>query len=73
MALDRVCVVFGPKGDIIDVVADEPLKVVLVDQSLARERLFLLENLGVGRELVEKYVRGLPLIRWTVGRDADQL
>ena len=64
MSVKRVCIVFGTSGDIVDIVADEPVKILLVDQSLARERVFLCEAVKIGREHVEKHIRGLPIGRW---------
>jgi hypothetical protein len=64
MPVNRVCIVFGTSGDIVDIVADESVKIILVDQSIPRERVFLYEAVKIGREHVEKHIRGLPFGRW---------
>lgn len=62
--MNRVVVVFDATGKITEVAADGPVRVLFVDQGIARNRVFDFGNVQAGREQVDRHIRGLPIETW---------
>ncbi|MCR6631402.1 MAG: hypothetical protein NVV74_15895 [Magnetospirillum sp.] len=62
--MNRVVVVFDARGHIAEIAADAPVRVLFVDQGVARNRVFEVGKVQVGREQVDRHVRGLPIAPW---------
>lgn len=62
--MSRVVVVFDARGHIAEIAADAPVRVLFVDQGIARNRVFEVGKVQVGREQVERHIRGLPIDTW---------
>lgn len=62
--MNRVVVVFDATGKIAEVVADGPVRVLFVDQGIARNRVFEFGTVLVGHEQVGRHIRGLPIDTW---------
>lgn len=62
--MNRVVVVFDATGKIAEVAADGPVRVLFVDQGIARNRVFDFGNVQIGRDQVDRHIRGLPIGTW---------